>query len=575
MHQKTTTRLLELSDLCIRNATAQSAQLRGPEHTVLLIEACRALDYSHVRQFMAEDERIRIPDFDFDLTVRGWNPFLGLTLPHIEEMGGIPAFESSPESRAAVLDILYNLGAGALLRESARMIAAGMAEGDIDGTEIRVRMSERCSIDHFLDRMESDRLEKLEQGWPIKGGIARLITETTVPDLRNRLSELVFPWRPGGGFTMVGYGAAPDIDNHYFALVSERTLKSADDAGIHPDSRIGGVTGAELSNLLFMLTSFVLKHIDLVGVGKSRFPDVNVPMSLTIWESKRELTATLAEYTGQPAETIREALKHVTVRREHASYFRSEPTPFIPVLIEVSDDYLLRPVSSIFRNPFQGVRMLYEHMHPGKIDGIIRPRERWMISELYALFQGGRYAVMDEPTRLRSSRKIVTDIDAAVLDRTTGQLALFQLKWQDFSSNDVARQRSRASNFVGKVDKWANTTEAWIDEAGVPALLQSLRLPADHRTTPADVHLFAVGRSAARFRSYGYVPQNEAVAAASWRQFIRLRYETGPVEDVIGGLHRAIRSEHATPVSRSPLRQEIRAEGVTVVFEDLWNQFED
>ena len=39
---------------------------------------------------------------------------------------------------------------------------------------------------------------------------------------------------------------------------------------------------------------------------------------------------------------------------------------------------------------------------------------------------------------------MITDIDAAVFDVTTGELGLFQLKWQDFSSSDVAKQRSKA-----------------------------------------------------------------------------------------------------------------------------------
>jgi hypothetical protein len=57
----------------------------------------------------------------------------------------------------------------------------------------------------------------------------------------------------------------------------------------------------------------------------------------------------------------------------------------------------------------------------------------------------------------------LTDIDAAVLDRTTGDLALFQLKWQDFRGATTRQTISRAKNFVGQVQKWAENTTTWID----------------------------------------------------------------------------------------------------------------
>ena len=36
------------------------------------------------------------------------------------------------------------------------------------------------------------------------------------------------------------------------------------------------------------------------------------------------------------------------------SFSQSDTTPFIPMLIEVSEGYLLSPVSSIFRRPLSG-----------------------------------------------------------------------------------------------------------------------------------------------------------------------------------------------------------------------------
>jgi hypothetical protein len=89
------------------------------------------------------------------------------------------------------------------------------------------------------------------------------------------------------------------------------------------------------------------------------------------------------------------------------------------------------------------------------------------------------------------------------------------------------------------------------------------------------IYLFAIGRAAARFQSYGYAPEVETVAPATWRQFVRLRYEVGPSENVFRDIHNAIRNERTIPVKLTPIRQEMALGKFTVVFENLWNAFDD
>jgi hypothetical protein len=296
-------------------------------------------------------------------------------------------------------------------------------------------------------------------------------------------------------------------------------------------------------------------------------------MSLTIWKLRDEFTPSIASLPGMSESTASAAVNMLTVNSGDEAYFRSEVTPYIPMLIEVSDNYLLSPVSSIFYNPFHGIRMLHEFNDRKASANLLAHREAWMIDELYNLFFGGRYICMDGPTRLRRNRKVITDIDAAVFDTVTGELGLFQLKWQDFNSNDVAKQRSRARNFVEKVDMWARATENWIAENGTGTLLANLRMR--HPGAISQVRLFAVGRSAARFQSYGYTSKVEAVASVTWRQFVRLRYGVGPSENVLRDLHGEIRKERTTPVKLRPIRQEMPLGKHTVVFENLWNAFDD
>src|SRR6185437_1031608 len=135
----------------------------------------------------------------------------------------------------------------------------------------------------------------------------------------------------------------PDIDQHFFALVSENVDDCIDDAGIHADTRLGSITGRDLQIVVFLTMSFYLKHIEFARVAKQNYPEINYPMSLTIWKTRDEHIQSVATFTGMPERTVSAAVDLMTVKSGHASYFRNEVTPFIPMLIEVAENYLLSP----------------------------------------------------------------------------------------------------------------------------------------------------------------------------------------------------------------------------------------
>jgi hypothetical protein len=565
--------LAALADAEFKRQREQVIALPNGSQTILLLEGCRVIDFHHVVHFMSDAPERGLSDFDFAVMARGWNAFLALLLPHVGNLKGIPTVESTPEFRQSVLSILLSLGGATILQENAEMYRHGMAECTIDGTTITFRMSDRCSVDHFLDRLEEDKLRRLEDNMPGDNIFKEIIRQTSVEDLDDRIRALVFPWHLNEKVTMTGYGAEPDIDRHYFARVVETTREGIEDAGIHDDTILGSITGKDLKIVVFLITSFYLKHIRFVDVAKRAFPEINTAMSLTIWKPRDELVQSITDFTGMAESTVSAAIDLLTVKPGHESYFESEVTPYFPMLIKVTENYLLEPVTSVFRNPFHGIRMMHEATDRKAAVNLLAHRERWMAFELYNLFQGGRYVCMEGTTNLRKGGKIVTDIDAAVFDITTGELGLFQLKWQDFSSNDVAKQRSKAKNFVEKVDAWAWSVQGWLAEFGTQSLLRSLRIKSTSGIS--QIHLFALGRSAARFQSYGYVSQVGAIASATWRQFTRLRYEVGPSERVLSDLHAAIQAESTTPLTLIPIRQVMQLRTHTVVLENLWNAFDD
>ena len=534
--------------------------------TAILIEAARVIDYENVLVGSSEDESHHLPFPVFDVMCRGWNPLLHYVLPRLPQIGGIPIQESTSTTRSHARSILQGFGQYAILQKAADMSFHGFLEGNEIENGIRLKFTVGEDSDHFLDQLEAEALEKA------LGGIESSMTGEmlTADEVDELAASLVFPFETGRG-TMVGYDADPRLDAHFIELVGPRILEWRAEAGIHPNIDSDQLNGTDLAAVVMMLTSFYLKHIWIVGVGNKRLPDINYCMSLTIWKRPDELIESISTFTGIDARRIDAALRAIVVTRKDAGYSGSEPTPLMPMLLEISEGFWLAPVSSVFRNPFTAIRMLNEFRNPLTAQSVRKPREQWMTSDLYALFEGNRYQVVELPTRLKRDGQLVTDIDAAFLDMTTGELGLFQLKWQDFASNRLGAIRSRAKNFVERVSLWADQVENWISEFGEAELCRSLKLKVPKGAVPSRVMMFAVGRSGARFKSYGYTLTNEDIAACNWNQFVRLRYEVGPAELVLSEIYSRIFSEQCRVEKRRALPYSFEVDGRTIRFEDMWS----
>jgi len=168
------------------------------------------LDLHHVIHYMSGTPERGLSDFDFFLMLRGWNPFLHMLLPRAElpqsgGVEGVPVVESTPELRSQIIAILITLGRATLLRENAGMVRHGIASGEVSEKTICLRHTAAASDDHFLDRMEGEKLDEIVKSVSGKTVFDRAIESTKIDDLDERIKSLVFPFRSSQNTEMVGY----------------------------------------------------------------------------------------------------------------------------------------------------------------------------------------------------------------------------------------------------------------------------------------------------------------------------------------------------------------------------------
>jgi len=566
---------------------------------VLFTETIRVSDYWGFADTIDSNET-GITIQDLDIIKMGWNLACSYLFKPIGT-SGFPIMESSHETRHNAISLLYKLGCTTMIRRAVDMIRSGV---------LIVKKKENTytfwktdiANSQFIDVMEFSNLEKIETNinmsdkatygeWSLVEQEALInafkkpgnfLSQNKKDKLDKFLQEnidelmkpLIHPWDSGHGI-MMGYGSTPEIDLHFLAKAAEAVAKWQDEAGLHPDTKLGNINGRDLILIVMFITSFHIKHLHFASIASKSHKQISIPQSLTIWSPLNELQNNIADFSGLDISIVSKALDAIMLKTEDANSLKNHTSKFMPLLIDMGNGFVLKPVSSIVRNPFMSIISLLEFRNQNIKNSISYPREEWLRTQLYALFAGLRYIRIDGNINLRNRQRVITDIDAAIYDTLTGELALFQLKWQDFFSNDVKKLRSKASNLTKELDDWAEKTSDWIEHFGISELSKNLRLKLVKEKSISAIYLFGISKNAARMKGYGFDIKAKNLAIANWPHFVRIRFELGPAERVFHQLFEMLKASRNDTVAPKPLPVKFSFSNMTINFADLWSTVED
>jgi len=563
---------------------------------VLFVEVARFLDYWSIFGHVAPFDR-GFASRDLDLLLWGWNEAVAHLFVPVEHVGGFPLMESSLSSQRFACHVLQEFGKVSLTRRLADMAECGLLNIRRCDKGYIAQMASEANA-QFLDLLDVTQLQRTEEelwtgghgievaGWQIfdtrqveafVGKPQSLLARAAPPvkgwlrdDLEELMIPLIRPWDTGRG-VMMAYGAREDLDKHYLAVALDQCTKWRSAAGMHPHASFGQLTGEKISAVVVVLASLHAKHIGFAGVASRHFREISLPQSLTIWTERQELEASVSELTGMSKHDVGLVFDAVCLRPHQAKRLHGHTTPFIPLLFDLGNGMVLRSPSCLTKNPFESIKQI-QHWSDSRAEHVLAAdREAWMRSDLYRLFMGRRYKCVDGSVKVRRGSDVVTDIDAAVYDKDTHDIGLFQLKWQDYSTNDVRQLTSKARNLAHELDQWSEKIGGWIDEAGTEKLGQTMRLNQRHGHRIRNVYLFGISQVSARPEGYGHPIKGERIAVGTWSQFVRLRVEGGPATEVLGDLHAGLCASRSETLATKPIPVTVTLGTVEIHLENFWH----
>ncbi|PWS27102.1 hypothetical protein DHW03_13945 [Pedobacter yonginense] len=537
---------------------------------------------------------------EYDVLGLGFNLAIYYFLKPIER-SGFPLNESTEITRKFATSILYKLGCAVMIKRSVAMVEAGLLILEKKDNCFVFKNTKEMEY-QFLDQMEfsqsndlntkiNENSENQLNGWDFfeledisktffqEGNFYSKNSKNNfssflLNDITTIMRPLINPWGTGKGVFM-GYGSSIDIEMHFLAVATELVGHWRVEAGFHLDAQIEGLSGADLCFIISLLVSFYLKHGHFAYIASKELPEINLPMSLPIWTPVEKMIEDTSALPSVDEQLVRKAFSILIFKPSEAIFLNAHTTKFVPLLIDIGNGFVLRPYSAIAYNPFFSLISLLEFRNPNTRHKLSLPRENWMREELYASFAGVRYQTIKGNIKLRVGKKIITDIDAVVFDNLTGELAIFQLKWQDFYFNDVKKLRSRASNLIHELEGWAIKTTAWISANGNSELARNLRLKIEKSRPMSSIFLFAISRTKARMKGYGFSIKADNLAVCNWPQFSRNRFEVGPAEKVISTLFNNIKCQENEALKIKPFPVTFQFGESNLEYLDLYSHVEN
>lgn len=262
------------------------------------------------------------------------------------------------------------------------------------------------------------------------------------------------------------------------------------------DAVIGDRTFGEWRHACDQALGRVLAHVNFARLLKRKNPSIDLGNVLTLF-ARKESVGQVWEEAGVPAARIPATMRALMLGADHLDDWDGAfetPTPFH---VELGRDFVLLPLFGALTNPYFALFRHLRQFYRADWDRAVDRREGVFRADLAQLFPEPRYLVPARGFRLvRENGSLLTDIDAIVVDRQCGTVALLQLKWHDIFGFSLAERESRRRN-LAKANEWTARVAGWVGGRSSRDVLAQLGV--DEPASARPPVLFVLARYAARF----------------------------------------------------------------------------
>ena len=301
-------------------------------------------------------------------------------------------------------------------------------------------LQNNCWIEYFDSRwadfyenllfslMQNDkRITALQERWPI---------------IKEEMRPLCFVWLK----EFIGYNSTMNIESYFNDVAYYDAIHSTEWDYFPEQSKFNRVAYGNFTDTIIDLSGYAAKHIRFTELLQSSHPELlaeNLFYNIRMEDETLRLIRENRECSEQDAYTILSCISLSSDNSELYNYGQVNCAP----LIKISRNQYLHSVAGSLFHPFSFLLSSLQQRFLNDFSRNINSRETIFRKQLYEIV-GNSFTCINHNIVIKHGGKVVTDIDAAMVDKISGEIALFQLKWQNQTVDSIRSLHSKAQNYV-------------------------------------------------------------------------------------------------------------------------------
>jgi hypothetical protein len=422
---------------------------------------------------------------------------------------GLPLTPSSSESIQSVEFLLNICLKAGLMENYEELIRLKVLKYEVIG-EKSARLS-------YTDKHYS--IERLEKAQSVKYSheIMKSLKDeyikgfSQLPYIIKKMEKIVYTWNNN----FIGYKADPVVDLFFIQSAQLDFVQATEWDGFSPTSKFGEIEYQLFLSILISIESICIKHLQFVEVAIKKDPNLIKHNILPCIEDHETLVNSLTFISGDSEELVRKILDTFILDEENKEYYSHINAPN-PPFVRMSSTQLLRSFSGCIYRPIEFMLAELKRRYPKDWDRNTNERELFFRDELYKYFIKDRFISFNRNIDIVENGKLITDIDACIIDKETYEIAFIQLKWQDSIYESARSLISKRKNYTEKAEKWINDIEQWVNQTSEKRIADFLQL-RPQLINKDKIKIFVIGR-----HNGNYSGDQKPSGNAAWCQWYNL-----------------------------------------------------
>ena len=334
------------------------------------------------------------------------------------------------------------------------------------------------------------------------------------PSIQEEMRPLCFVWLE----EFMGYNSTINIEAFFNDIAYYSAIHSTEWDYFSEDSKFNGVTYGNFIDAIIDSFGYAEKRMRFAELLQSSHPELlaeNLFYNISVENETIEL---IQENRGCSKEEAYTILSCISLSSDNCELYDRGQVNCAP-LIRISRNQYLHSVAGSLFHPFSFLLSSLQQKFPNDCSRNINFRESIFRKQLYETV-GSSFICVGHNIVIKHGNKTITDIDAAMIDKISGEIAFFQLKWQNQTVDSIRSLHSKALNYAKETMYWVESVKQWIEntsEAEIAGYLGNGIKRTD--VDKSKIFLFVIGRNHGNYSGEKLTGEN--TVWAQWFQLIQ------------------------------------------------------